>query len=72
MKGYTLVDLETGNNQGFYATEAEALANVVADFHRNGRESAEGLGLAAPTKHESLSGKVLVEKALAIHQRKSA
>jgi len=68
-----LIDVTTGNAQGFYPSEAAALADVAEDLRTNGRKSAEDLALVAPLRGQSLAGKALVEKALASQpQRKSA
>ena len=61
---YMLLDVKTGNSQGAFATEAEALRAVADDVARNGRASAEDLALVAPKRRESLSGPKLVDRAL--------
>jgi len=72
-RGYELWNLSTGNCVGFYESEAAALADVAFDACENGRGVAEELGLSSPTKSQSLSGRALVDKALASQgQRKSA
>ncbi|HVA24553.1 MAG TPA: hypothetical protein VMW62_09180 [Chloroflexota bacterium] len=59
-----LLDLTTGNSQGAFGTFNEALQSVADDVLLNGRASAEDIGLMAPKRSQSLSGRALVELAL--------
>lgn len=66
---YMLIDLTTGNAQGFYATESEALADVAQDVRANGRGYAQDLALVAPAHRYKLSGGALVDKALGLSRK---
>ena len=66
---YFLIDLESGNYEGTFATEAEALAEVRDAVTRFGRSVAAPWGLGrkdADGRVENLGeGEALIERALA-------